>query len=119
MHILYHAAKEPIWGLEMMAELERHGYQVGPGTLYPILHQMEAAGLLSCETTVVAGKRRKNYRITATGTKLLGEARRKLRELVSELLEDKDGMAEARKQRAADRSKEPHGPKRGGGSDKS
>jgi DNA-binding PadR family transcriptional regulator len=36
---------------------------------------------------VVGGKRRKNYRITAAGRKLLGDARGKLRELVSELLD--------------------------------
>jgi DNA-binding PadR family transcriptional regulator len=119
MHILYHAAKGPIWGLEMMAELDHHGYQVGPGTLYPILHQLEAAGLLSCETTVVAGKRRKNYRITAAGTKLLGEARERLRELVSELLEDKDGMAKEKQRPVAASARKPRGSKRGRGHAKS
>ncbi|MBV8381159.1 MAG: helix-turn-helix transcriptional regulator, partial [Planctomycetaceae bacterium] len=39
MHILYHAVKEPIFGVEMMEELARHGYDVGAGTLYPMLHQ--------------------------------------------------------------------------------
>ena len=33
MHVLYHAVKEPIFGVEMMEELERHGYSVGAGTL--------------------------------------------------------------------------------------
>ncbi len=31
MHILYHAAREPVWGGEIMEELERHGYKLGPG----------------------------------------------------------------------------------------
>jgi PadR family transcriptional regulator PadR len=92
MHILYHAAKEPIWGVEIMAELQRHGYRLGPGTLYPILHQLEAAGFLRVKSAVVAGKRRKNYLITKAGRKLLRDARAKLRELVSELIEDRDGM---------------------------
>ena len=35
LHILYHAAKEPICGVELMEELQHHGYDVGPGTLYP------------------------------------------------------------------------------------
>jgi DNA-binding PadR family transcriptional regulator len=96
MHILYHAAKEPIWGVEIMEELERHGYKLSPGTLYPILHQLEAAGHLAATTTVVAGKRRKNYRITKTGRKLLHDARQKLRELVSEVLEDRDALRAAR-----------------------
>ena len=47
MHVLYHAVKEPIFGVEMMEELARHGYDVGAGTLYPMLHQLEEAGYLS------------------------------------------------------------------------
>jgi DNA-binding PadR family transcriptional regulator len=92
MHVLCHAAKEPVWGAAVMAELERHGYRLTPGTLYPILHQLEAAGYLTAKTAVVSGKRRKNYRITKTGQKLLNDAREKLRELVSEVLEDRDRM---------------------------
>jgi hypothetical protein len=37
-HILFHVADVPVYGTALMAELERHGYQVGPGTLYPVLH---------------------------------------------------------------------------------
>jgi DNA-binding PadR family transcriptional regulator len=90
MHVLYHAAKEPVWGGAIMAELERHGYRLTPGTLYPILHQLEAAGYLTVKTAVVSGKCRKSYRITRTGRKLLNDAREKLRELVSEVLENRD-----------------------------
>ena len=46
LHILYHATKESICGVELMEELEHHGYDVGPGTLYPMLHQMQKAGLI-------------------------------------------------------------------------
>jgi PadR family transcriptional regulator, regulatory protein PadR len=90
LHILYHAAKEPICGVELMEELQHHGYDVGPGTIYPVLHQMEAAGLLASTTDVIGGKRRKNLRATTAGRKLLREARSKLRELASEVLDDKD-----------------------------
>lgn len=58
LHILYHAAREAIFGVEMMAELRRHGYQIGAGTLYPILHQLEEAGYLVSHVEVVAGKQR-------------------------------------------------------------
>jgi PadR family transcriptional regulator len=88
LHILYHAVKEPIFGAEMMDELRRHGYDVGAGTLYPMLHQLEAAGYLTGHTEVVAGKQRKYYRATAPGTAALEEAKAKLRELVSEVLHD-------------------------------
>ena len=67
MHVLYHAVKEPIFGVEMMEELGRHGYDVGAGTLYPMLHQLEEAGYLCVQTEVVAGKQRKYYRATPAG----------------------------------------------------
>jgi DNA-binding PadR family transcriptional regulator len=74
----------------MMEELQRHGYKLGPGTLYPILHQLEKTGYLSCDEEIVSGKRRKNYRITKKGSKLLAEAQVKLREWVSEVDEGHD-----------------------------
>ncbi len=88
MHVLYHAVREPIFGVEMMEELGRHGYEVGAGTLYPMLHQLEKAGYLSVHTEVVAGKRRKYYRPTPAGADALEQAKIKLRELVSEVLHD-------------------------------
>ncbi|WP_199756884.1 PadR family transcriptional regulator [Tautonia sociabilis] len=88
LHILYHAVKEPIFGVEMMEELARHGYDVGPGTLYPILHQLEEAGYLTVHTEVVGGKQRKYYRATAEGAQALEEAKAKLRELVKEVVHD-------------------------------
>jgi DNA-binding PadR family transcriptional regulator len=88
LHILYHAAREPVFGVEMMEELARHGYDVGAGTLYPMLHQLEEAGYLVSHTEVVAGKQRKYYRATPEGTRALQEAKAKLRELVKEVLHD-------------------------------
>lgn len=87
MHILHHAALEPIFGLAMMEELKRHGYEVSPGTLYPILHQMEKAGYLVREDRVVNGKIRKYYTATQRGQQVLIEARQKIAELVTEVVE--------------------------------
>lgn len=89
MHVLYHAIKEPIFGAEMMEELGRHGYDVGAGTLYPMLHQLEQAGYLTSHTEVVAGKQRKYYRATAEGAAALEATKAKLRELVKEVIDDK------------------------------
>ena len=88
LHVLYHAAREPVFGVEMMEELARHGYDVGAGTLYPMLHQLEEAGYLVSHTEVVGGKQRKYYRATTEGTRALVEAKAKLRELVKEVLHD-------------------------------
>ena len=87
IHLLYHAVQEPIFGAAMIAELKRHGYDLSPGTLYPVLHTMEEAGYLSVSTQVVEGKVRKYYRATEQGRLLLEETLPKLRELVSEVLE--------------------------------
>ena len=88
LHVLYHAVKEPIFGVAMMEELGRHGYEVGAGTLYPMLHQLEQAGYLSVHTEVVSGKQRKYYRATPEGAAALEAAKAKLRELVAEVLHD-------------------------------
>jgi PadR family transcriptional regulator, regulatory protein PadR len=93
LHVLYHAGKEPICGAELMEELEHHGYDIGPGTLYPMLHQLQQGGLLTSEDEVVDGKRRKNLTITPAGRKLLAKAREQLKELASEILDDKDARA--------------------------
>ncbi len=86
-HILYHASQEPVCGVELAAELERHGYQLSPGTLYPTLHSLSADGYLRRTTDTVGGRRRKCYRITESGRSALKEAKNRLRELVEEVLE--------------------------------
>jgi PadR family transcriptional regulator, regulatory protein PadR len=86
VHLLHHAAEARIYGLEMIEELRRHGYEIGPGTLYPILHELEANGYLKSENELAAGKLRKYYRVTAAGRKVLTQARTKIRELVDEVL---------------------------------
>jgi len=87
VHVLHHAARQRIFGAEMMEELKRHGYDIGPGTLYPLLHALEQGGALVCAPEVVAGKVRKYYRTTRAGDQLLGELRSKIGELVDEVLE--------------------------------
>lgn len=88
LHILYHADKEAICGIELIEELRHHGYRVGPGTMYPMLHELESAGLLKSVGQVVDGKRRRNVQITAAGRRVLQQARVKLQELAAEVLED-------------------------------
>jgi DNA-binding PadR family transcriptional regulator len=72
----------------MMEELGHHGYRIGPGTLYPLLHGLERGGLLRSELKNVEGRRRRVYRITAAGKKALERAKLKVDELHQELHED-------------------------------
>jgi DNA-binding PadR family transcriptional regulator len=90
LHVLYHAAKERIYGAEIAEELIRHGYRLSQGTLYPTLHLLEKLGYLRSRTEVVQGRRRKYYRATPAGRRLLAEARSKLTELVAEIIEDQE-----------------------------
>lgn len=86
MHILHHAAEARIYGAGMARELSRHGYRLGPGTLYPMLQGLHADGLLSASSAVIGGKRRKHYAITRRGSAALERLRPKLAELSAELL---------------------------------
>lgn len=87
VHILHPAAREPVFGLEMIGKLARHGRKLSPGTLYPILHGLEESGLLVSSIRVVEGKTRKYYRATAKGKRVLAEARERIGELTREILE--------------------------------
>jgi|SRR4051794_22976419 PadR family transcriptional regulator, regulatory protein PadR len=87
IHILYHASLEPIFGVGITTELEQHGYRLSPGTLYPLLHNLEAAGFLEREDQIVGGKIRKYYGITPLGQRALEEARAKVVDLVNEVTE--------------------------------
>jgi len=86
LHLLHHAVEGPICGIEMIEELGRHGYKLSPGTLYPILHDLAESGYLTSKDEILAGKRRRNYRATKKGERLLHEARAKLRELFHEVV---------------------------------
>ncbi|RIK63838.1 PadR family transcriptional regulator [candidate division KSB1 bacterium] len=86
VHILHHASEEPIYGLWIIEELGHHGYQLSPGTLYPILHALERDGLLRSSEQLVDGKIRKYYMITSKGKKTLTEVKKKIRELVEEVM---------------------------------
>jgi len=90
IHILYHASKCPVSGVEMTEELKRHGYSLGPGTLYPALHRLEREGYLKLKPEVIRGKVRKYYTITEHGSQVLREASKKIRELVDEVLNEPD-----------------------------
>lgn len=85
IHILHHGNDDKFYGSWMIEELKEHGYNMSPGTLYPILKNMVEEGLLEKEDVNVNGKIRKYYRTTSDGAKLLNELRVNLRILVDEI----------------------------------
>lgn len=85
IHILHHAnSHEGIYGVELIKELASHGYEISPGTLYPILHEMEKNSLIEKKGVNFKGKIRKVYTITKNGLQVLEN----LKKFVSELFEE-------------------------------
>jgi DNA-binding PadR family transcriptional regulator len=70
----------------MLDELRHHGYEISPGTLYPLLARMERLGWLRSKSDPAGGRRaRKDYRLTPAGRKVLAQVRVALAELKGEV----------------------------------
>jgi PadR family transcriptional regulator PadR len=56
---------------------ERSGseFDLPEGTVYPALHRLERAGLLTSDWSEVQGRRRRTYRLTEEGRGALGQRR--------------------------------------------
>lgn len=75
--------------LAVLTERPLHGYAViealrsgsggtfdlPTGTIYPALHRLERAGFVRSSWHVVAGRRRRDYELTAAGHKMLSSER--------------------------------------------
>ena len=88
LHVLHRAAEGPITGVWIAKELRRHGYRVGPGTLYPLLRGLEKEGYLRSQEMRQGRVRYVHYAATAKARRDLKKAREKLRELFRELVEE-------------------------------
>ncbi|RRV27744.1 PadR family transcriptional regulator [Pseudomonas sp. o96-267] len=88
LHVLHHAVEHEIYGQWMIDELAHHGYRLSPGTLYPMLHSMERKGYLISREESQGSTRRKLYRATDFGREGLAVAKRQLRELTGEAMND-------------------------------
>ena len=88
-HILHHAGEEPLHGQWLILELRRHGYEISPGTLYPMLHRMERLGWLKGKSAPNGGRRaRKDYRLTREGQQVLEVLRHQIKELYQEVVSE-------------------------------
>lgn len=85
LHILHHANEEPIFGQGMMQELMQHGYAMGPGTMYPLLHGLEKKGYLRARREMSGTRYRRIYRITEKGRRALLVGRQRVDELFGEM----------------------------------
>ncbi|MEW6238885.1 MAG: PadR family transcriptional regulator [Candidatus Omnitrophota bacterium] len=88
IHILHHAGEEAVYGQWIMQELRRHGYEISPGTLYPLLRRMERCGWLKSVSKAEGYPReRRNYRLTNKGRQALDRFRDQVKELYKEVVE--------------------------------
>ncbi|HEY7745320.1 MAG TPA: PadR family transcriptional regulator [Desulfuromonadales bacterium] len=86
VHILHHAAEGPVVGQWMLKELRRHGYDVSPGTLYPMLQRMEGNGWLRSEADPKRGPRGpRSYFLTEKGEEVMALIGRQVAELYEEI----------------------------------
>ena len=83
IHVLHHASEQDVYGLGLIGELQRHGYSIGPGTLYPLLHRLTARGYL--QERAREGGRQRRYRATAKGRLALSEGYHYVKELFEEM----------------------------------
>jgi PadR family transcriptional regulator, regulatory protein PadR len=66
-------------GYAMIEELKRQSggtFELPEGTVYPALHRLERAGLLSSHWSKENGRRRRVYQLTRKGQEALAERRR-------------------------------------------
>lgn len=88
LHVLHHAAAGQVTGAWLSEELTHHGYRISPGTLYPLLHTLEADGLLDSRQLTEKGRVLRYYSATKAGRAALAAARLALAELAGELLSE-------------------------------
>jgi DNA-binding PadR family transcriptional regulator len=66
-------------GYAVIAGLRDHSdgeFDLPEGSVYPALHKLEAAGLVESEWTVIDGRKRRVYSLTAAGGTALAKGRR-------------------------------------------
>ncbi|HVK24615.1 MAG TPA: PadR family transcriptional regulator [Actinokineospora sp.] len=86
LRVLQYAVSAEVHGAWMTEALTGHGYTVSPGTLYPLLHRLQEAGLLKSRGDVLDGRRVRLYKTTKRGKKVLADCRAVLADLVEEVV---------------------------------
>jgi DNA-binding PadR family transcriptional regulator len=73
---------EPLHGyavIEALRSRSEGAFDLAEGTVYPVLHRLEADGLLTSSWSSAAGRRRRVYRLSRRGRSALGRQREEWR----------------------------------------
>ena len=84
--ILRLLSRRSMYGYEIVQEIKQSTDQVlefGEGCIYPLLHKLEAQKLLTCEKSVVGGRKRVTYRTSAAGKKRMAASEAHWRRIVA------------------------------------
>src|SRR6476469_2532957 len=76
---------EPLHGyavIEALRARSEGAFDLAEGTVYPVLHRLEADRLLTSSWSTVAGRRRRVYRLARRGRAALGRQRTEWRSFV-------------------------------------
>ncbi len=84
--VLHQASLGPIYGGRLSKYFQSLGYEISPGSLYPLLHSLERAALLHCRIKIFKGRARKYYELTPEGQDCLAALRQEMRGIVREVI---------------------------------
>lgn len=82
------SSTEKMYGYEItqrVKELTKGKIDISEGALYPILHKLEADGILSTEKVFIGKRVRKYYTVTASGKKAVEEVTKELNDFIETL----------------------------------
>lgn len=71
LFVLRAASRDPVYGGALAKQLRGLGYEISPGSLYPLLHSLERERLVRRRSRIVRGRERKYYELTALGRSVL------------------------------------------------
>jgi len=61
--------------IEALRDGSGGAFDLPSGTVYPALHRLEQSGLVESDWSIVAGRRRRTYRLTRRGRRALDQER--------------------------------------------
>ena len=84
--VLHQASLAPVYGGRLSKYLRNLGYGISPGSLYPLLHVLEKAGLLRSRIKIFKGRVRKYYELTPQGQTCLEAVRQEVGVVMKEVI---------------------------------
>lgn len=84
--VLHQAGVAPLYGGRFSKYLRNLGYDISPGSLYPLLHTLEKADLLRSRIRICKGRVRKYYELTPQGHACLAAVRQAVGGVMQEVI---------------------------------